>query len=117
MKKFILIAIFSIVTISSFAQSASKTIRGNVKLEDGGPATGAKVVDKKAPTHGTLVDLDGNFSLIMPESHDEIEISLIGYIPLTIDVSVRRTVNATLHKDVVEYIYWPIMNNSLYINK
>ena len=112
MKKFILIAIFSLATIAGFAQG--KTVTGTVKGEDGLPIPGANIM-AKGTQFGTITAIDGTFALKMPNRVKYIEISYIGMIPQIYDVTERRVINAVLVEDTekleemgVKFQYKPI---------
>lgn len=73
-------------------QAASdQKIKGTVVDESNQPVIGANIV-VEGTTNGTITDLDGNFSLQVPEKA-ELRISYIGYL----DQRVKVGNNATLH--------------------
>ncbi|MBL0103761.1 MAG: carboxypeptidase-like regulatory domain-containing protein [Bacteroidetes bacterium] len=78
MKKIVLAVILILLNVALiFGQG---TIRGKVLDENGEPAIGATVYLKSNPTHGTVTDFDGNYSLNVTESTPQIlVISLISY--------------------------------------
>lgn len=63
-----------------------------------GPVTGASVV-VKGTTHGTISDLDGNFTLENIPAGATIVISYIGYITQEIAYTGQTTLNITLEED------------------
>ena len=71
---------------------------GCVKDALGEPIIGASVVEKGAPTNGTITDFDGNFTLTV--SGNELQISYIGYLPQVVKVQSGVTsYNVTLKED------------------
>lgn len=67
-----------VMAIPSIAQNA-KTFKGVVVDETEQPIIGA-AVKVIGTTLGTITDIDGNFTLNVPEGK-EVEISYIGYVP------------------------------------
>lgn len=88
-----LAAMFSSLT---FAQTK---ISGNVKDETGEPLIGASVVVKGGGGTGAITDLDGNFSLTLPEGKNQVTVSYVGYEPQTISVAGKKTLNVVLKED------------------
>lgn len=78
MKKSILIALF-ILTTWIMANGQDVTIHGTVcSKSDNEPLIGATVQPEKNPSKGTATDLDGNFTITVPEG-SRLVISYIGY--------------------------------------
>ena len=98
MKKLILL-LFSIPCIL-FAQD--KTLSGVVFDNNGNPLPGATVLVLNSSNIGAITDFDGNFSLLIDESETKIEVSYIGFLPQTIDVSNRTSITINLELDVSE---------------
>ena len=82
------------MSVGVFAQQV--TVRGHVKDALGEPMMGANVVEKAQPDNGTIVDLDGNFTLTVPQG-SILQISFIGY--KTVDVAAAPTVMVTMEDD------------------
>ena len=79
-------------------QQQAKKVTGCVKDALGEPIIGASVVEKGAPTNGTITDFDGNFTLTV--SGNELQISYIGYLPQVVKVQSGVTsYNVTLKED------------------
>jgi len=93
MKKllFTLLTVICVVGISI----AQKTITGNVVDTDGIPLIGANVSVPNT-TIGTITDIDGNFTLDVPQGISEIEISYIGFDKRVVDITNTSTVDVTL---------------------
>ena len=80
MKKFLLFFVASVIC-SAYAVAANRTVTGTVLAEgDDEPLIGATVMPlPKGSGQGTATDLDGNFSLEVPESCTELQVSYVGY--------------------------------------
>ncbi len=89
MKKLI-IFLLVLFSISSMGFSQSKTISGLVLDHEDFPLIGATVVaqpaDGGAPI-GTITNIDGDFSITLPESINSLIISYIGYETTTVDIA------------------------------
>jgi len=87
------------VSIASYAQ-----ITGTVIDENGEPVIGATVVEKANPQNGTITDIDGSFSLNVPEG-TMISISYVGYVAQDLaaanGMSVAMTPNDQMLNEVV----------------
>ena len=79
------------MSIGVYAQQV--TVRGHVKDALGEPMMGANVIEKANPDNGTIVDLDGNFLLTVPQGAI-IQVSFIGY--KTLDLAAAPTLNITM---------------------
>lgn len=78
-------------------QQAGKTVTGVVSDKSGEPIIGANVL-QKGTTNGTITDIDGKFSLIVP-ANAVIVISYIGYNPQEVKYSGQSTLNIKLEED------------------
>lgn len=73
-------------------------VKGVVYDATGMPVIGASVVEKGNPTNGVITDLDGNFTLNIPQN-GVIEISYIGYATQEIKATPGKILNITLKED------------------
>ena len=73
-------------------------VKGVVYDATGMPVIGASVVEKGNPTNGVITDLDGNFTLKLPQN-GVIEISYIGYATQEVQVTPGKILNITLKED------------------
>lgn len=79
-------------------QAASdQKIKGTVVDESNQPVIGANIV-VEGTTNGTITDLDGNFSLQVPEKA-ELRISYIGYLDQRVKVGNNTTLHIVLKED------------------
>ena len=94
--KILLLVLCAIFSIHLSAQN-QKMISGKITDEQGESVIGASVF-VKGTTVGTVSDIDGNFSLEVPESA-VITISYIGYLPQDIRVEGRTDFAIVLKED------------------
>lgn len=82
-----------------FANSVqqSNVIKGTVFDTEGNPVVGANVI-VKGTTNGTITDMDGNFSLNVPQG-STLVVSYIGYTDYTIKVGNQKSFKVTLNID------------------
>lgn len=102
-KKRILMTVCTVLfmSIATFAQALSgKTVKTTGVIVDtkGEPIIGAVVIQKGKATHGTTTDLEGKFTLEVPEN-SSLEISCVGYEPKTQKVSKGGDFTIMLNED------------------
>ena len=78
-------------------QKKGKKVTGTIIDETGEPVIGANVV-QKGTTNGSITDIDGRFSLEIPEDAI-LEISYIGYLTQSIPVKNKSSLQITLRED------------------
>lgn len=78
-------------------QQTGKRITGAVVDQSGIPVIGANVV-VKGTTNGTITDVDGKFSLEVPQN-TVLQITYIGYNPLEVKVGKESMIRVVLHED------------------
>lgn len=103
MNKFLLSTIFVFFSLAMFSQT--KTINGIITNEEGEPLIAATVRNISG-SEGTITDLNGEFSLVLPVETQRISVSYVGYDPQTIDISNTTNVkvvmsNSSLIQEVV----------------
>ena len=76
-----------------------KTISGVVKDQEGAPLIGATIL-LKGSTTGTTSDLDGNFTLSVPDDAQTIVVSYTGFNTQEIDISGQTTINIVLEESI-----------------
>lgn len=64
-----------------------QTVTGTVTDPDGQPAIGAGVVCREKPAAGTVADIDGRFSLKIPEGVRTLVFSCIGMEDFVYDIT------------------------------
>lgn len=82
---------------SPVPQQATRQITGSILDETGEPIIGANVV-QKGTTNGTMTDLDGAFSLNVP-NNATLVISFIGYNSMEVNVAGKSKITVTLKED------------------
>ncbi len=82
------------LSVGAYAQNI--TVKGHVKDATGEPVIGANVVEVENTSNGTITDLDGNFTLNVPDG-TKISVSFIGYT--TQIVKATPLMNVVLQDD------------------
>lgn len=99
MISFLLIAFPSQLSATVDAQQqGSKIVKGVIKDATGEFLPGVSITVKGTPT-GTITDLDGNFSVSVPDENAVLVISYIGYKTQEIKVGSNATFTITLLED------------------
>lgn len=78
---------------------AKLTITGNVSDENGIPVIGANVVVKNMNGVGVVTDIDGKFSMEMPEGAETLVVSFIGYTNQEVSVKNSDNLNIVLSEN------------------
>ncbi|WP_279130484.1 SusC/RagA family TonB-linked outer membrane protein [Butyricimonas virosa] len=84
--------------VSQAQQTRQKTIKGRVVDENNAPLIGATVV-VKGTTQGVATDVNGQFSIKVPESVTTLEVSFVGYKKVEVLLGKRTEVNVKLEPD------------------
>lgn len=92
MKK-LLVVLCTILT--AVCVHAQRTITGTVMDQESNPLIGANVVIKGTTT-GEITDLDGNYTIEVPDQYNTLVFSYIGYTSVEIDITGRTEVDVTL---------------------
>jgi len=89
----------SLCITTALAQSGN--VKGNVKDEFGDPIIGANVVEK-GTTNGTITDIDGNYSLSVPNPQRAVlQFSFVGYNSKDVSMGGKSTIDVQLDPSVV----------------
>ena len=94
-KRFTMVAACLLMGMSA-AWAQNTKVTGHVVDENGEPVIGASVV-VKGTTIGTVTDMDGNFTLEVPDEHKRLEVSYVGMEKVSVNVSPQ--VFVTLETD------------------
>ncbi|MCL3852881.1 TonB-dependent receptor [Parabacteroides sp. GYB001] len=89
--------VLTIKGTSSKQSSNDQKIKGTVVDESKQPVIGANIV-VEGTTNGTITDLDGNFSLQVPENA-ELRVSYIGYLDQKVKVGKNTALHIILKED------------------
>lgn len=95
---FLLMAFLMAFSLSSFAQQ--KSVSGVVTDSGNAPIPGVTIV-VKGTTVGTITDMDGKYSLMIPSSAQTIIFSYIGMATQEIPIAGKSVVNAVMQADVI----------------
>jgi len=91
--KWLLLSCFVLIGVSGFAQ---QTVSGIITDTDSGePLIGASIV-AKGTTVGTISDIDGSYSLNVPDGANAIVISYTGYTDKEVAIDGQSSINVTL---------------------
>lgn len=93
--KFILLCLFALTSNALIAQI---TVNGTVldDLNEGLPGASISI---KGTTTGTITDIDGNFSIQVPNEKSVLVFSFVGYKTQEFIVGKQRTINVTMKDD------------------
>ncbi|MBL7971597.1 MAG: carboxypeptidase-like regulatory domain-containing protein, partial [Prolixibacteraceae bacterium] len=87
--------------LMSFGQvDAQKTVKGTVTDASDGSTLPGVTLAVKGTTVGTITDLDGNYTLIVPEGKDEILVSMVGYASVSQKIGNMSVINFALQTSV-----------------
>jgi len=94
MMKKLPIIMFLLLFAVGFAYS-QRTVSGTITDNSGEPLIGANVI-AKGTTTGTITDIDGTFSMEVPESINTLVVSYTGYGTQELDITGQSNVSMTL---------------------
>lgn len=95
MKKQLFLLLFSLMTIMVQA----RVVTGTVIDEEDEPMIGVSVT-VKGVKGGVATDIDGNYSINVPNDKSQLVFSMVGYKPVTVSVGSKTQVNVTMGSDV-----------------
>lgn len=81
-------------------QEKGITIRGNVTDVQSEPLIGATITLEGDSTYGVVTDIDGNYTIRVPDRYATLQFSYIGFISQQQEVGNRQVVNVILQEDV-----------------
>lgn len=81
-------------------QTNTITVRGNVTDINSEPLIGATITLQGDSTYGVITDLDGNYSIKVPDRYSVLQFSYIGFIQQEQTVGNRQVINVILQEDV-----------------
>tara|TARA_B100000925_G_scaffold248970_1_gene199840 strand:+ start:340 stop:3570 length:3231 start_codon:yes stop_codon:yes gene_type:complete len=95
--------------LTTFLYAQEFVVTGNVTDNSGMPVPGVTILVESPSdsetfvnTQGTTTDFDGNYSIAVDGSDNNLVFSYIGYIKQTIPINSQRVINVTLLTDVSE---------------
>ncbi len=84
-----------------FAAAQTLQVTGTViSKEDGEPIMGASIIVKERRTIGAVTDIDGNFSINVPENAMTLQVSYVGMTPIEIQATPQKHMTITLHSSL-----------------
>lgn len=89
--------VLSAQPISTQEMQKERRITGVISDEKGIPVIGANVVEK-GTTNGSVTDIDGKFSLVVPDGAI-LQISYIGYRPKDVSIGNKSVLNIIIQED------------------
>ncbi len=95
-KTSVAVLLMMVLTVPAFAQ---ELVKGTVVDNNGDAVIGATVVQKSNRQNATITDLDGNFSLKMPEGKGIVVISYVGMKEKEVKVSSDKFAKVTMEDD------------------
>src|SRR6056297_2151968 len=94
---------FAFLFFVSFQAAAQLEITGTVtNAMVGSPIPGVSIVVKNNTSIGTSTDIDGNYSLTIPESSNVLVFSSIGMRNQEVEIGGRSVINVQLEEEVLE---------------
>ena len=97
MKK-LLLTLISLIVVTAMAYS-QRTVTGTVTSDDGELLIGANVIIT-GQTLGTVTDLNGHYSIEVPDNATELTFSYTGFEPLVVNIAGRSTVDVEMLEGV-----------------
>jgi TonB-linked SusC/RagA family outer membrane protein len=95
----VLLQLIPIQVFGASPASFDQTISGVVTDEAGLPLIGVDVVAKKYPTMGTITDLDGKYTLTVPDDETALIFSFIGFRKKEIAIAGNTVIDVTMNED------------------
>lgn len=89
-----------ITNLIQTAQQQGITVTGIVTDINDEPIIGAAIIEKGKPSHGTVTDVDGKFSLSNTSETATLQITYIGMISKEISLNRRKSVSIILEQDM-----------------
>lgn len=78
MNRLVMLLAALIISTLTFAQTK---VTGNVTDETGEPVIGASVTVKDHKGTGAVSDIDGNFTINVPDGKNELVVTYVGFVP------------------------------------
>lgn len=105
-KPFRLLLLLFCISVTLFSNAQSITVTGTVVDETDEPMIGATVSVKGSPSIGTATNIDGKFSLNVPDANCKLNVSYIGYDPITVAVNGRSeiTIKMTPNENALDEV-------------
>ena len=95
--------LMSLLFVAGFAfaaQAQERTVSGTVTSGESGESLPGVNVIVKNTTVGTVTNIDGNYTVDVPEGQSTLQFSFIGYAAQDIEINGRSTVDVSMSEDV-----------------
>lgn len=99
MKKLLLVLLLVFAAVG--VTLAQRTVSGTITDDTGQPLIGATVL-VVGTTTGTVTDIDGNFTLGVPQGRNTLEISYTGYATQQLELGASNVINIVLDTDIAQ---------------
>ncbi|WP_394706714.1 SusC/RagA family TonB-linked outer membrane protein [uncultured Draconibacterium sp.] len=93
----LMMSVFMAFSLGSYAQTA---VTGTVTGEDGIGIPGVSIVIV-GTTQGTITDIDGNYTLTVPEGAEKLTFSYIGMLTQEVEIAGQSTISIVMKADVI----------------
>jgi TonB-dependent starch-binding outer membrane protein SusC len=94
-----LLFFISLLFLSHITLSQDFTVRGQVSDENGESLPGVNVV-AKSTTIGTVTDIEGTYSLSVPENTSTLVFTSVGYQSTEVTIGSRNVINVSMTPDI-----------------
>ncbi|MFT3738311.1 MAG: TonB-dependent receptor [Breznakibacter sp.] len=101
MKRKSLLVLLLINVLCTFTIVAQQKVTGRVVDSKQLPLPGVNVVQKGTTTNGTVTDVDGNYSIIVPSPESLIVFSIIGFKNQEFQVGSQTTINVAMEEESI----------------
>jgi len=88
-------------TLPPAYKMTTNSVRGKVVTNTGEPLAGASVI-VAGTSIGTITDLDGNYSITIPNNAEQLSFSTVGYYSQTLSIA-SEVMNVTMAEDASEF--------------
>ncbi|KEO73640.1 SusC/RagA family TonB-linked outer membrane protein [Anditalea andensis] len=99
MKKILLCFVMTLFTVLSVV-AQSRTVTGRVTSEDEPEGVPGANILVRGTSLGTVTDMDGRFSLDVPEGRDVLVVSFLGYTTQEVNIGTRTQLDIVIRADV-----------------
>ncbi|HNW89597.1 MAG TPA: SusC/RagA family TonB-linked outer membrane protein [Bacteroidales bacterium] len=101
MRKFTLLIVILLFTGLQVAFAQQKTITGKVTSKDDGTTLPGVTVVVKGTTIGTVTDINGKYTILVPPKYDVIVFSFVGMKSQEVKVTASSTIDIVMESDIM----------------
>ncbi len=94
-----LLATFAVLLSAGMLYAQERTVTGTVTAPEEGALPGVNVL-LKGSTTGTVTDIEGKYTLAVPQGDDILVFSSIGYVTQEVSIDGRTSIDVSLSTDV-----------------